>query len=186
MITSKELYKLYLKEDKKALGIKSNHAILNKNSMIWLTDPIYKYQKLLRKLEYLENTLTEGKKRYLYLYLLYLRKKFQKKSIDLGITIPLNVFGYGLCILHYGSIVVSRHARIGNYCTINSGVNICGVENQGPYIGDKFYIGPGAKIIKPVKVGNNVSLGANSVLNKDYMEDNIVLAGIPAKIIKRL
>ena len=45
------------------------------------------------------------------------------------------------------------------------------------------YIGPGAKIIKPVHIGNNVSIGANAVVNKD-VPDNCVVAGVPAKIIK--
>ena len=40
------------------------------------------------------------------------------------------------------------------------------------------------KIIKPVHIGNNVKIGANAVVTKD-IPDNCIVAGIPAKIIKR-
>ncbi|WP_418554586.1 hypothetical protein [Longibaculum muris] len=122
-----------------------------------------------------------------YPYVLFLRYKFTKKSIALGCSIPINTFGYGLCIGHYGSIIVSRHSKIGNYCTINSACNICGggIEQKGVVIGDYCYIGPGVKIIKPVELGDNVKIGANSVVNKSFKENDIVIAGVPAKIIKR-
>jgi len=42
------------------------------------------------------------------------------------------------------------------------------------------------KIFGPIKLGNNVIIGANAVVNKSFKEDNIVLAGIPAKIVKRI
>ena len=54
----------------------------------------------------------------------------------------------------------------------------------GSVIGDNCYIGPGVKIVKPVKIGNNVVIGANAVVNKD-IPDNTMVAGIPAKAIKK-
>lgn len=54
----------------------------------------------------------------------------------------------------------------------------------GSKIGDNCYISPGVKIVKPIKIGNNVVIGANAVVNKD-IPDNSMVAGIPAKIIKR-
>ena len=53
----------------------------------------------------------------------------------------------------------------------------------GSVIGDNCYISPGVKIVKPVKIGNNVVIGANAVVNKD-IPDNTMVAGIPAKPIK--
>jgi serine O-acetyltransferase len=44
------------------------------------------------------------------------------------------------------------------------------------------YIGPGAKIIGAVRVGNNVAIGANCVVTKD-VPDNAVVVGVPGKII---
>lgn len=106
-------------------------------------------------------------------------------SIDLGLTIPTNVFDEGLAIVHYGSIIVSRHVQIGKNCTIHSAVNISGgLAGAKVIIGDNCFIGPGTKIIKPVIIGNNVKIGANSVVTKDFPMDNITIAGIPAKIVK--
>lgn len=71
-------------------------------------------------------------------------------SIRLGFTIPLNVFGPGLCIAHRGTIVVNKNAKVGKNCRIhactNIGSNIDGVS--APQIGNNVYIGPGAKILE--------------------------------------
>ena len=107
----------------------------------------------------------------------YIHKRL---SYKLGFTIYANNFGPGLFIGHYGTIVVNRNARIGANCTINVDVNIgCG----NAVIGDNVYIAPGVKIIKTVHIGNNTMLGANAVISHD-VPDNVVVAGIPAKIIK--
>ena len=53
-----------------------------------------------------------------------------------------------------------------------------------PVIGDNVYLATGAKILGPIKIGNNVTVGANAVVIKD-VPDNCVVAGIPAKIIKK-
>lgn len=183
MIESKEDYIRYLQEDRKALGAWTRFPCLSDNTMILLTDPCYRFQKLLRKLEFWTNCRNTWWGRP---YLIYLRKKFQCMSVRMGLSIPVNVFGEGLCIVHYGSIVVSRHARIGRYCTIHSGVNIGGdAHRRAATIGDHCFIGPGAKIIKPVTLGDQVSIGANAVVNDDFEGDGIVLAGVPAKIVKR-
>ena len=107
-------YKRFLASDKKALGIQCKHPVFHDNTMILLTDPCWKFQQLLRKLEYWENCKKSGSRLSLNsLYIYYLRKKFQSLSASLGFSIPINVFDEGLAIVHYGSIVVSRHAKIG-------------------------------------------------------------------------
>ena len=63
------------------------------------------------------------------------------------------------------------------------GVNIGAYEGGVPVIGDDVYIGPGAKIFGDIAIGNNVSIGANAVVNKSFPDD-VIIAGIPAKIIK--
>jgi serine O-acetyltransferase len=104
----------------------------------------------------------------------------------LGFSIPPNVFSEGLCIGHYGSIVVSRHAKIGKYCALNSGVNIGGTAAKtAAVIGDYCYMGPGVKIISDVVLGNHVRIGANAVVNKSFPEDHITIAGVPARIVKK-
>ena len=43
-------------------------------------------------------------------------------------------------------------------------------------------VGCGAKILGPIKIGNNVKIGANSVVLKD-VEDNSTVVGIPGKCV---
>ncbi len=104
-----------------------------------------------------------------------------------GIAIPLfTEIGSGFYIGHFGGIVISHEARIGKNCNISQGVTI-GQANRGknkgcPQLGDNVYIGPGAKIIGAIRIGNNVAIGANSVVTKD-IPDNSVVVGIPSKVI---
>lgn len=44
-------------------------------------------------------------------------------------------------------------------------------------------IGSGAKIIGNVKIADNCVIGANSVVIKDFLEEGITIAGVPAKKI---
>jgi serine O-acetyltransferase len=62
-----------------------------------------------------------------------------------------------------------------------------GQSNRGkrkgcPTIGNEVYIGPGAKIFGNIKIGNNVAIGANSVVTRD-IPDNAVVVGIPGNVI---
>lgn len=110
-----------------------------------------------------------------------------RKSIKFGIQIPLGTkIGAGFYIGHFGNIVINGRTIIGKNCNISQGVTI-GQSSRGknkgyPTIGDNCYIGPGAKIIGNIKVGNNIAIGANAVVTKD-VEDNAVVIGVPAKTI---
>lgn len=87
----------------------------------------------------------------------------------------------------YGGIAVVMHARtvVGKNCMIGQGVTIGGKSGwyEVPVIGDNVIINAGSKIIGPVRIGNNVEIGANSVVVKD-VPSNCVVAGIPARILK--
>lgn len=52
-------------------------------------------------------------------------------------------------------------------------------------IGDNVFIGAGTRIMYNVRIGSNVIIGANSLINKD-VPDNCVVAGVPARVIKKL
>jgi serine O-acetyltransferase len=102
--------------------------------------------------------------------------------LKLGFTIPLNVFGPGLSISHFGTIVINKHAMIGANCRIHPGVCIGGLKGKAPRIGNNVYIGPGAKIFGDITIDDNVAIGANSVVNKD-VPMSVTVAGNPAKIV---
>ena len=55
-------------------------------------------------------------------------------------------------------------------------------EEEAPIIGDNCFIGPGAKLFGKIKIGDNVAIGANSVVNKSF-QDNVTIAGVPARVV---
>lgn len=88
----------------------------------------------------------------------------------------------------YGGIGVVVHARtvVGQNCTIGQQVTIGGGNSHYPglpLIGDNVYISKGAIVFGGITIGNNVTIGANAVVNKP-VPDNAIVAGVPAKIIR--
>ena len=146
---------------------------------------IWKFQKALRKVEYYINCKNNGLNK---IYIYYLRYKLKNISIKLGLTIPPNVFGPGLAIVHYGTIVINSAVRIGENCRIHACVNIgaSGGSVEAPQIGNNVYIAPGAKIYGNIKIANNIAIGANATVGKSFEEDSILIAGNPAKKIKEI
>lgn len=111
--------------------------------------------------------------------------RYKRISMKCGFTIPINIIGPGLCLPHYGTIVVSSNAVIGKNCKIHAGVNIGATSgnSEAKTIGDNVYIGPGVKIIGGGYIANRVVVGANAVVLGDIKEEGITVAGIPAKKI---
>jgi serine O-acetyltransferase len=50
-----------------------------------------------------------------------------------------------------------------------------------PTIGDNVFIGPGAKIFGDIIIASGIAIGANSVVNKSFLETDITIAGVPAR-----
>lgn len=146
-------------------------------------DDIWKFQILLRKVEYYQNCRKDFFGR---IYWIFLRIRLERMSVKLGFSIPPNSFGPGLSIAHRGTIVIHGKAKIGANCRIHVCVNIgaqAGDENAVPKIGDNVYIGPGAKIFGGIEIADGIAIGANAVVNKSFTEPNISIAGVPAKKI---
>lgn len=100
----------------------------------------------------------------------------------LGAELPLNVVGPGFVAVHPYGIVISSKARIGSYCRVHAGVNIGEHRGRAPIIGNYVYIGPGAKIVGGVVVGDRAVIGANAVVVKD-VPPGVTVGGVPARII---
>lgn len=90
--------------------------------------------------------------------------------------------GYELYIGHGGPIIVNPSAIIGNNCNLSQFTTIGSNKGQAAIIGDNTYIGPSVCIVENIKIGNNVTIGAGSVVTKD-IPDNATVAGSYAKAI---
>lgn len=105
-----------------------------------------------------------------------------------GIELPCEVvLGRRFRIDHFGGIVISGDAVFGDDCVIRNGVTV-GLRHAGrrgsPIIGDRVDIGAGAKILGPIRVGNDVAIGANAVVLKNVPANSIAV-GVPARIVPR-
>lgn len=154
------------------------HGLTTWRFYLAVKHPELAYQRLLRRVEYLENRRDLIGRAFYVLH----RVRLARRATVTGISIPPGVFGPGLSVAHLGNIVVNDRARVGSWCRIHSGTNI-GVHAGGvPRIGSRVYIGPGAVIFGAVSIGDSVAIGANSVVTKD-VESGSTVAGIPAKVI---
>lgn len=52
-------------------------------------------------------------------------------------------------------------------------------------IGSNVWICSGTSIFKGIETGNNIVIGANSVVTRNILEEHVIVAGNPAKIIKK-
>lgn len=179
MIKSRADYYYYCDRDKKING-KSKR--LNLKDLLF-PNPSLVFLKYLRKYEYYLNTPTLLHKVMALVYYIH----YRRMALKTGISIPRNVFGAGLCIPHFGTIVVNATTKVGKNCMIHACVNIGtnGGSSIAPVIGDNVYIGPGAKIYGEIVIADNCYIGANAVVNKSFVEPFSVIVGAPAKVVKK-
>lgn len=89
---------------------------------------------------------------------------------------------------HGGGVVIGETSIIGNNVTIFQGVVLGGVSmdpvKRHPTLGNNIVVGTGAKLLGPIKIGDNVRIGANSVVVNN-VPPNSVVVGVPGKIISR-
>jgi len=96
-----------------------------------------------------------------------------------GIELSLNAtIGEGFLIFHYGGIFIGSRVVIGKNCSISHDVTIGlagrGVRRGAPVIGDNAYIAPGAKVSGRIRIGNNVKIGANAVVERNVPDNALV------------
>jgi serine O-acetyltransferase len=180
-IKNHEDYLFFIKADKFALGI--NDSFAGKVYRCLYPNYIWIFHKRLRQVEYLSNC---KKGVFFSCILFFIKRSFTRISMKLGFSIPINVFGPGLSIPHYGTIIVNPSAKIGCNTRLHAGVTIGANfgSSKSPTIGKNCYIGPGSKIFGDITIADNVVIGANCVVNKSITKSNIAVAGVPAKIVK--
>ncbi len=105
-----------------------------------------------------------------------------------GTELPCEVvIGRRLRIEHSFDIVVSGDAVLGDDVVLRNGVTI-GLRHEGkrgaPVIGNRVDIGAGAKLLGPIHIGDDVSIGANAVVIRDVPSHSIAV-GVPARVVAK-
>ncbi len=106
-----------------------------------------------------------------------------------GIEIhPGAVIGRRCFIDHGMAVIIGETTEIGDDVTIYQGVTLGGTGKdtgkRHPTIGSRVVISSGAKVLGPFKVGNDVKIGAGSVVLKE-VPDGCTVVGIPGTIVRR-
>jgi cysteinyl-tRNA synthetase len=106
-----------------------------------------------------------------------------------GIEIhPGAQIGPGFFIDHGMGVVIGETTEIGENVTLYQGVTLGGTGKEKgkrhPTLGNDVVVGTGTKILGPITIGNNVKIGANSVVLKS-IPDNATVVGVPGRITKK-
>ena len=113
---------------------------------------------------------------------------FNGAEIDPGAEI-----GPGCKIWHSAGVVIGRGVKIGKNVSIFSNVVLGGLghsifhhgEPGYPEIGDNVNLYTGVTALGPVKIGNNCTIGAHSLVLKSIPQNSLAV-GSPAKVIKQI
>lgn len=120
--------------------------------------------------------------RFIATWLSMLCRFFTGIEIHPGAKIGRNLF-----IDHGHGVVVGETAVIGDNCTIYQNATLGGTgkehNKRHPTLLDNVVVGAGAKILGNITIGNNVKVGANSVVLKD-VPDNCTVVGV-GRVIRR-
>lgn len=177
MINNRKELRFYISADRIMNG-RQPKASFKEGFVDWLlgNPPILRYLKAMRCTAFYESQdgFFNNLKAICY------GRIYQQLGTLLGFTIDKNVLGYGVCIPHYGTVIIGSKNKIGNFAVIHT--STCITEGH-KVIGDALYLSAGAKIVGDITLGDGVSVSVNSVVNCDY-GSNVLLAGAPA-IVKK-
>ena len=159
--------KLYFTGEKDYLTAMVTHE---DNYLIW------KYMTFLRREEAAKCKFTAY----------FWRRKKNNLGSRLGLQIYAGTCARGLHIWHYGSVIISGDAVVGENCTIHGQACIGsdGASDVAPVLGKNVDIGAGAKIIGGVTLADNIRVGAGAVVVKSCETPGATLVGVPARQVE--
>ncbi len=113
----------------------------------------------------------------------------QRAARKTGIEIhPGATIGKRLVIDHGHGVVIGETAEIGDDVLIYQGVTLGGTGKdtgkRHPTIGNNVMISAGAKVLGPLKVGDNSRIAAGAVV-LDEVPANSTVVGVPARVVKQ-
>lgn len=137
---------------------------------------IWKYMTFLRREEAARSKLTAY----------FWRRKKNNLGSRLGLQIYAGTCARGLHIWHYGSVIISGDAVVGENCTIHGQACIGsdGASDEAPVLGKNLDIGVGAKIIGGVTLADDIRIGAGAVVVKSCEIPGATLVGVPARPVE--
>ncbi len=105
-----------------------------------------------------------------------------------GIDIhPGAIIGKNFFIDHGTGVVIGETTEVGDNVTLYQGVTLGGTSLEAikrhPTLGNNIIVGAGAKVLGPITIGDNVKIGANSVVTQDIPANSVVV-GVPGRIVK--
>jgi putative colanic acid biosynthesis acetyltransferase WcaB len=108
-----------------------------------------------------------------------------------GIEIPRKTkIGKGLSLYHGQALVLNQGVILGDNCTLRNSVTIGhkkladGTFSRCPRLGNHVDVGANVVIIGDIEIGDNVVIGAGSVVTKS-IPANSVAVGNPARILDK-
>jgi serine O-acetyltransferase len=149
----------------------------------WLKESGFRFTVLMRLCAFLRS---QRLTRYgVYHFFLWLHRRMQ---VRYGSYIEFSTqVGPGLYLGHPNSIVINTRSVIGANCTLSHGVTLGQTHERSkhpgvPVIGDRVYLGCGAKILGGIKIGNDAVVAPNAVVVSD-VPAGAVVGGIPARVL---
>lgn len=140
---------------------------------------LHRHMRLLRKAEYHTNCGHTIRAALCQFRL----NKFQNKY---ALHIPINTCGKGLRLMHLGPILLNDQTRLGENCVLHiNAAFVSGSHQEGaPKLGNYVLVFTGVTVAGGISIADRIQIGANAFVNRTFEEENIVLAGVPARKIK--
>lgn len=129
-----------------------------------------------------------------FFYALFIYLVFYRFFVEWTLGIELSyktTLGSQFTLYHGQALIVNGGTIFGDNCIIRNSTTIGirtnedGTFSKCPIIGNKVDIGANVCIIGHIKIGDNVKIGAGSIVVKD-IPSNSVVVGNPGKVIKTL
>jgi len=173
------------------IKVHPSRLIIEKDLYAWIKEDFSIDHKLslLRKVYFFSYFMTFLPE---YRNLLYYRLGWPSKILY-PLCKPMPLLSIGKAEEGIGPGLIIKHGRatgivarkIGKNCKIFQLVSIGHISpGKKPTIGENVVIYPGAKVYGDIRIGNNVVIGANSVVVKD-VPDNCTVVGVPGYIVRR-
>lgn len=140
----------------------------------FLKNEIVNFKLHLRKCEYHHNSRRNLWHLFWYFYHLLLMKIVLRRNCS---EIPINVFGKGLVIWHLQRIIVNGNAKVGDYCSISSGVVIAQAHDKCPIIGNYVELMIDSKVLGDISIADHVRIGADALVLKTIAESDTTWGG---------